>query len=39
MRTGEHRHVLGREFAYRFKSPDALIADFLADVEKARRKQ
>jgi len=36
---GDHRHVLGREFAYRFKSPDTLIADFLADVEQARRKQ
>jgi hypothetical protein len=36
---GDHRHVLGRELAYRFTSPDKLIADFLADVEEARRKR
>lgn len=36
---GDHRHVLGRELSYRFTSPDRLIADFLADVEEARRKQ
>ena len=36
---GDHRHVLGRELAYRFTSPDRLIADFLANVEEARRKR
>ncbi len=36
---GDHRHVLGRELPYRFTSPDKLIADFLADVEKARKKR
>ena len=36
---GDHRHFLGREFAYRFTSADQLIADFLADVENARRYQ
>ena len=36
---GDHRHVLGREFTYRFRSPDTLIADFLADVENAKRQQ
>jgi Family of unknown function (DUF6516) len=35
---GDHRHVLGREFAYRFTSPDRLVADFLTDVEEVRRK-
>ena len=36
---GDHRHVLGREFSYRFGSPEQLISDFLADVEAARTKQ
>jgi hypothetical protein len=36
---GDHRHVQGRESAYRFRSPDRLIADFLADVDEARRGQ
>jgi len=36
---GDHRHVPGRESRYRFTSPDKLIADFLADVEKARRER
>ena len=36
---GDHRHVLGREFSYRFTSPEQLISDFLADVEDARMKQ
>jgi len=36
---GDHRHVLGREFSYRFSSPEQLISDFLADVEGARTKQ
>ena len=33
---GDHRHFKGRETAYRFVSPEKLVADFLADVEKAR---
>jgi hypothetical protein len=33
---GEHRHVRGREMRYRFVSVQKLVADFLADVEKAR---
>ncbi|MSP49693.1 MAG: hypothetical protein EXQ95_10255 [Alphaproteobacteria bacterium] len=36
---GDHRHLRGRESAYRFTSPDRLIADFLADVENARSKR
>jgi hypothetical protein len=34
---GDHRHVRSREFPYRFDSPEQLVADFLADVEDARR--
>lgn len=33
---GDHRHVRGRELRYRFVSAEKLVADFLADVEKAR---
>lgn len=33
---GDHRHVGGREMRYRFVSVEKLIADFLADVDKAR---
>jgi hypothetical protein len=36
---GGHRHVRGREFPYRFDSPEQLVADFLADVEDARRER
>jgi hypothetical protein len=35
---GDHRHVLGREFAYRFTSPERLISDFLADAADVRSK-
>jgi len=35
---GDHRHIDRSELAYRFTSPEQLIADFLAGVEKARRK-
>lgn len=34
---GDHRHAHGREMPYRFTSPERLIADFLADVEEARK--
>ena len=30
---GDHRHVGSRELPYRFRSLEALIADFFADVE------
>ena len=36
---GDHRHVRGRETPYLFTSPETLIADFLADVEAARKKR
>jgi len=36
---GDHRHLLGRELTYRFTSPERLISDFLADVEKARERR
>lgn len=34
---GNHRHLLGAETAYQFVSAEDLIADFLGDVETARR--
>jgi hypothetical protein len=33
---GDHRHVGDREEFYRFSGIEALIADFLADVKRAR---
>ena len=33
---GDHRHVGNREEPYRFSSVEALIADFLSDVKRAR---
>jgi Family of unknown function (DUF6516) len=33
---GDHRHFKGHETAYRFVSPEKLVADFLADVDQAR---
>jgi hypothetical protein len=36
---GDHRHVRGRDLAYRFRSPEQLVADFLKDVEDARRRR
>jgi Family of unknown function (DUF6516) len=34
---GDHRHLGLREEQYTFTTVEALIADFLADVERARR--
>jgi hypothetical protein len=34
---GDHKHMGGREIPYRFSSPEALLADFWADVEPWRR--
>lgn len=31
---GDHCHVGGSERAYRFSTPEKLIADFLADIER-----
>ena len=33
---GDHKHVAGREVAYRFTSPAALQADFWNDIETWR---
>lgn len=33
---GDHRHIQGREEPYAFTTPEALVADFLADVRNAR---
>lgn len=35
---GDHRHSGGREQAYAFTSPEALLADFWRDVERWRRR-
>lgn len=35
---GDHRHIGTREFGYEFVSAEALIADFLADMEQRRPK-
>ena len=34
---GDHRHLQGREMAYRFKNVAVLVADFLSDIESVRR--
>lgn len=34
---GDHRHVGRAEHAYNFTSPEALLADFWADVDRRRR--
>ena len=35
---GDHKHVGNQEESYRFIDVEALVADFLAEIEKARRK-
>lgn len=34
---GDHRHVGEQEEPYRFESPEQLIEDFLADVQRHRK--
>jgi hypothetical protein len=33
---GDHRHVRGQQFEYRFSDIDTLVADFLQDVKRER---
>jgi len=33
---GDHRHVLGRESSYNFRTAEKLVEDFLADVQAVR---
>ena len=33
---GDHRHVRGREYRYRFVTVEKLVTDFLAEVERER---
>jgi len=33
---GDHRHIDGSEVAYHFTTPERLVEDFLADVERMR---
>ena len=35
---GDHKHVSGREEDYRFSNVETLVAEFLAEIAKARRK-
>jgi hypothetical protein len=35
---GDHKHALGLEESYRFIDVETLVADFLAEIEKARKK-
>ena len=37
-RKGDHKHVGSQEESYRFIDVETLVADFLAEIEKARRK-
>jgi hypothetical protein len=36
---GDHKHMRDMEEPYDFKDVEALVADFLTDIEKARRKK
>lgn len=36
---GDHKHVGGVEFHYKFVSVEQLVADFLADVERVKNGQ
>jgi len=36
---GDHRHLQDKEMPYVFTSPEALLAEFWADVENWRRKR
>jgi hypothetical protein len=35
---GDHKHIGSQEESYRFRNVETLVADFLAEIEKARRK-
>ena len=35
---GDHKHVGSQEESYRFIDVETLVADFLAEIEKVRRK-
>ena len=37
-RKGDHRHIRGQEEPYQFTDVENLVADFLKDIEKARRR-
>ena len=34
---GDHKHIGSQEESYRFRNVETLVADFLAEVEKARK--
>ena len=35
---GDHRHIGDQQEEYRFSNVETLVSDFLADIEKIRRK-
>jgi hypothetical protein len=35
---GDHKYIGGQQEAYQFVNVETLVADFLAEIEKARRK-
>ena len=34
---GNHKHIKGKEKSYQFKDVETLVADFLAEIENARK--
>jgi len=34
---GNHKHIKGKEKSYQFKDVETLVADFLEEIEKARK--
>ena len=34
---GNHRHIKGKKKSYQFKDVETLVADFLEEIEKARK--
>ena len=36
---GDHKHIASQEEKYQFIDVETLVADFLAEIEKARRKE
>ena len=34
---GDHKHILGKEYPYKFKSVEQLIQDFIDDINKLKK--
>ena len=35
---GDHKHILGKEYPYKFKSVEQLIQDFINDINKLKKR-